>query len=233
MTRPSRTAALTAALAILIMAGFSGWANVAVIEALVPDGEVTAPADALLDARSRLWLATGAMVATCGLDVVAALGLWAFFRPAGPRLAAVAAGCRVLYVVPFGVAIAALGGSARAAGDADADAVRRGLETFHAIWGPSLAVFGIHLILVGWIAARASYVPRWLGPVVALGGAGYLVDGAAALTDHRTEFAVYTFGGEVVLMAWLLVYAVRRTASARASRAVDGHDEDPVVIPGG
>jgi len=68
------------------------------------------------------------------------------------------------------------------------------------------ANFGVHLLLLGFLAFRSGYVPRVLGALLALAGLGYLVDslGAFLSSGYSTEVAVFTGVGELVLMIWLL-----------------------------
>ncbi|WP_371688597.1 DUF4386 domain-containing protein [Micromonospora sp. KC207] len=77
------------------------------------------------------------------------------------------------------------------------------------MWSLGLILFGVHLLMIGWLAWRSDAVPTWVAVLVAIAGAGYLADSIGALVPAAYPFqvAAVTFVGEVVLMVWLLVFA--------------------------
>lgn len=140
------------------------------------------------------------------LDVVVALALVPVLTPGGRRLCIGAAALRIAYALVLGVAAGAL----LVTGDG---------EAFQRRWDAGLLLFGAHLALAGWAAIRARGIPTWIGALVALAGAGYLVDSAGALLapDVGLSIGAFTFVGEVVLLVWLLWRGFRpsRTAATR------------------
>jgi hypothetical protein len=80
-------------------------------------------------------------------------------------------------------------------------------------WTVMLTLFGLHLLIVAWLVVRWSYIPSWLGVLVAIAGLGYVVDGAGTvlLSGYRSGIASFTFVGEVLLMVWLLWRGRRMT----------------------
>ncbi|MBW4701776.1 DUF4386 family protein [Micromonospora sp. RL09-050-HVF-A] len=85
------------------------------------------------------------------------------------------------------------------------------LTDFQQVWDLGLLLFGVHLLLVGWLAWRSDTVPTWVAALVAVAGAGYLADSVGSLlsADQPVQVSGVTFVGEVVLMGWLLTYAAR------------------------
>lgn len=140
------------------------------------------------------------------LDVVVAIALWRVLRHGGAALARAAVVTRLVYAMALAVAAVAL-------------LVTADAGLFDAIWGHALALFGVHLVLVGIAALRGRRIPAWIGALVALAGAGYLVDWGVAFVVRDAPFAVssVTFIGEVALLVWLIWRGVRR---ARRSPAV-------------
>ena len=63
-----------------------------------------------------------------------------------------------------------------------------------------------------------------MGVLVAIAGAGYLIDSLGGLlyATYTFELASLTFVGEVVLMVWLLVFAARRPPNERTPRMITG-----------
>lgn len=73
-------------------------------------------------------------------------------------------------------------------------------------WNAALAIFGVHLLLLGYLVLKSGYVPRAIGVLVMIASAGYLMDSFGGLlsTDYNANVALFTFVGEVLLMGWLL-----------------------------
>jgi Domain of unknown function (DUF4386) len=61
--------------------------------------------------------------------------------------------------------------------------------------------------LVGYLIYRSGSSPKPLGVLVAVAGAGYLVDsfGALLFSDYALSVGAVTFVGEFLLMLWLLL----------------------------
>ena len=87
------------------------------------------------------------------------------------------------------------------------------LHSFRDGWSMSLSLFGIHLVLVGWLIARSTYVPKWIGIVLIVNGLGWFVGawGSYFLPDVDLDFVSVTYFGEVVFMLWLLIKGRRIT----------------------
>lgn len=146
---------------------------------------------------------TGAVVAGLGLLLMALLS--AFGAGVVTGLAMLAAWLRVVYAAAFVAAPANLFVAVRAATERRTEALLS-VETFQDGWDVALLVFGVHLALVGYLIVKATYIPTWIGLLVALAGAGYLVDGVGRLmiSGYDLSVAAVTFIGEVVLLIWLL-----------------------------
>ena len=90
------------------------------------------------------------------------------------------------------------------------------IEDFQDIWHVSLILFGLHLVLIGYLACKSGYVPRVLGVLLVLAGGGYLADSFSALLvpGYSVNVAAFTFIGEALFMLWLL--AKGRNVTLRA-----------------
>lgn len=206
-----RRPALIAGISLLLLAIAAGWANLGVVERLVTQGDVAGTVQDVLASRGVFRLAIGALFLSVVLDVVIAWAIAVFLTPASQRLARLAGWTRAVYAALFAFAIWQLVMVdrllSRSAGDGE---VVAGILRYDTIWKSSLALFGIHLVITGWVALRSGYVPRLIAFLVLLSGAGYLADGiGTALSTNPFEISKVTFGGEVALMFWLLWYGVR------------------------
>ena len=81
------------------------------------------------------------------------------------------------------------------------------IQDFQDIWKVSLIVFGLYLVLLGYLACRSGYVPRVLGVLLVIAGGGYLIDSIAGLlsTSYTASVSSFTFIGEALFMLWLLL----------------------------
>jgi hypothetical protein len=81
------------------------------------------------------------------------------------------------------------------------------LHSFRYDWSLSLLIFGIHLVLVGYLIYRSTYIPKILGIILVLDGLGWLVNSIApyALPNVNLEYLFVTFFGELIFMLWLLI----------------------------
>lgn len=92
-----------------------------------------------------------------------------------------------------------------------------------------LILFGIHLLLIGYLAHRAGYLPKVFGVLVLIAGLGYLVDGIGIVLrgDHTVGLGQFTFVGEVALIFWLLISGRRHDFRGRGD-PVSHRDLAPV-----
>ena len=149
-----------------------------------------------------------------------------------PGASALAAAFRIAYAAVFVGAIAMLAdarriaegaGGASGLGIEDRDtAVLSRLDGFDAAWNAGLVLFGMHLLVIGWLLLRRSGVfATIVGALVLLAGAGYLADSVLwVLVPDGLVVAQFTFIGEIVLIAWLVVGGIR---SIRADREDVAH----------
>ena len=72
-------------------------------------------------------------------------------------------------------------------------------------------MFGLHLVVLGWLVARSHYMPRWLGWLLMADGAAWVVNdvGFYVLPNASFGYLSVLFAGELVLMVWLLGWGWR------------------------
>jgi hypothetical protein len=81
------------------------------------------------------------------------------------------------------------------------------LASFRYDWSMSLVIFGIHLILLGYLIYRSGYIPKIIGILLVIDGLGWVIDSLQAYLypNARLGFLFITFFGELVFMLWLLI----------------------------
>ena len=214
------------------MAAVAVFANFMVLEELVTKGDATATAADIASSKGLFQAGVAGWFLIAALDILAAVALFHVVRPVSARLAAIGAWARTLYGVVLGAAtfqLAAipglLDGPTTRANSAE---VLQKTEAFTDIWHLGLILFGIHLMVVGYLALRSGYIPKFVGSVVAIAGFGYLIDAAvrAVVADPSFSLSAITGMGEFVLGVWLFARSRRialpgsahRTSDSRASR---------------
>ena len=81
------------------------------------------------------------------------------------------------------------------------------LDSFRYEWGIGLILFGIHLVLVGYLVYRSAYIPKLLGILLVIAGLSWMIFevGPFLLPDADLGFLLIPISGELIFMAWLLV----------------------------
>ena len=169
------------------------------------------------------------LIVVVALDVVVAWALYRVFSPVNASLSMLAAALRLVYAGVFMVAIGQLLGVVRLLSDDGyvalfgADQVQAqamlGVTAFNDIWYVGLFLFGLHLLLIGYLAYRSHYIPRLLGVLLVIAGLGYATDsmGAVLSLGSWTDISSFTFIGEFLLALWLLIRA-RQIAASTSER---------------
>jgi membrane-bound ClpP family serine protease len=82
-----------------------------------------------------------------------------------------------------------------------------GVDAFNDLWVVALGLFGIHLLIIGYLTYRSGYVPRLLGVLLAIAGLGYAIDSVGIVLSQSpwTSVASYTFVGEFLFALWLVI----------------------------
>jgi hypothetical protein len=85
------------------------------------------------------------------------------------------------------------------------------LQSFRYDWSISLIIFGIHLVLLGYLVCRSGYIHWIIGILLIIDGLGWVADSLQPYLYPKahTGFLFITFFGEVVFMLWLLIMGWR------------------------
>ena len=207
----SRPAAWVGGISLLLIAILAGAGNFAALTPLITVGDATKTAAAISGSESQFRFGVLCMLIAAVLDVVVAAALLRIFEPVDRMLAVSAAWFRVAYSAVFVVAITQL---ALVPGLlANPELSNNAIDAFNAIWRIGLILFAAHLLVIGYLAFRSGFVPRWLAALIGIAGIGYLIDGVGTIlvSGYVPVVSTVTFIGEVALIGWLLWTAARRT----------------------
>lgn len=200
-----RTAALIAGTALALMAALSGFGVFGAIAPLVTHGDADKTAAAIAGSELLFRSGIASLIVVVILDLIAASALFWVFTPVNSSVSAMATWFRVAYAAVFLVAILQLP-LALSALDQPEQALRS-IESFYTIWQIGLIIFGVDLVIYGYLAFRSAFMARIFGILLAVAGAGYLADGfgLVLVPGFTPTFGAFTFVGEVALLVWLLI----------------------------
>lgn len=91
---------------------------------------------------------------------------------------------------------------------------------FRSGWGLGLILFGLHLAVTGWLLARSSYLPRWMGWLLFADGLVWVADSLCVYVspDATIGWLKVCFVAEWIFMIWLLGWGWRMRAPDRPTR---------------
>jgi len=223
---PVRQAGVAAGVGLLLMTALAVFANFVVLQGVVTDGDAAATATDIMGSEGMFRLGTVSWLLIAVLDVVVAWALLAVFSPVSRSISMLAAWFRLAYAGVLVVAISQLAGIPRLLGGDEyaavftteqlqAEAMSR-VAAFTDLWSAGLLLFGIHLLIVGYLAYRSGYVPRLLGVLLAVAGLGYAFDSLAAVVspDFPIVVSSVTFFGEFCLACWLVFEGLRKPSQS-------------------
>lgn len=234
--RPIRNASVTAGVGLLLMAALAIFGNFVAVEGLVTRGNAARTATDIMASESLFRFGIASLFSVGALDVLVAWALYRVFRPVSNGISLLAAWFRIVYAGVFLVAISQLVGVLRLLGDEGYLAVFSAdqlhaqvllrVDAFSDIWDAGYILFGLHLLIVGYLAYRSGYVPRFLGVLLCIAGAGYAFDSFVAVLPASIpiEIAMFIFVGEFLLALWLVIRGRRLTVSESTTR------EDQITV---
>jgi hypothetical protein len=143
-------------------------------------------------------------------DVVLAALLYLLFRPGSQPLALVAGLFRFTWAVLAAVALVTNLAALRLADNPDAALLLLSLHDDVAAVG--FVAFGAHLAVLGYLGWRSRMLPRIIGVLLMVAGAGYVLNSLLVLGwETPTQFALLlpAFPAELSLCLWLLIKSPR------------------------
>ena len=224
-----RRAGLTAGAGLLLLTALSVFGYFIAVKGLVTPGDAAQTASSITESAGLFRLGIVSLYVVIVLDIVVGWALYRVFSPVNRSLSILAAVMRVAFSGVFMVAISQLVAVPRLLGNEPyLDALRpeelqtqalSAIQAFSDIWHAGLLLFGLHLLLIGYLAFRSGYVPRVLGVLLAIDGLSYVVDTFGTVLSHGTwtDTASFTWIGEFLLAPWLIIRS-RRLPTAGSTR---------------
>ena len=212
-----RQAALIAGFGILIMAIVTPFAEYLVYPKLVIPGNIEGTTQNI-SANMGLFVAgIFAYLITFILDLLVAWALYVLLIPVNRSISLLTAWFRLVYTAIGFFALSKLVTVFRILSAPDyltvvgSDQlhaqVQLLLSSFRYEWTMGLVLFGIHLLLLGYLVYRSDYIPRILGVLLTIAGLGWVIYCLKPYLYPETDlgFIMITFFGELIFMLWLLI----------------------------
>lgn len=209
-------AALISGLGLLIMVLTVPFAEFYIFPKLITKNPVLT-ANNIIDNRLLFTTSIFLHFITLICDVVVAWALYVFLKPVFKYLSLLTAWFRLIYAAMYLVALVNLikvlnlldiNKQSKLLDQTQFyDSITFYINSFHFEWSFGLIIFGIYLILLGYLVFKAEYVPKIFGILLVIAGFGYLINtlGLFLFPNINTEFLMITFFGELIFMIWLLI----------------------------
>jgi hypothetical protein len=224
-SRSIRSAGLTAGVALLLISVLAGFGYFVAVKGLVTPGDPAQTSKDITESEGLFRLGIASLYLVIPLDIIVAWALYRVFSPVNKSLSMLAATLRVAFAVVFMVAISQLVDVLRLL-DSDYLAalppeqlhaqVLLDINAFSDIWHAGLFLFGLHLLVIGYLAFKSGYIPKLIAVLVVIDGLSYAVDtfGTVLSPGPWTDTATFTFIGELLLGLWLVIRSRRLTGTA-------------------
>jgi len=151
------------------------------------------------------------------LDVIVAWSFYIFLKPLNQELALLTSWLRLTYAAILGIAIlnliyVLLLSNNVSVTDPLQENVTFYLEAFEMIWSVGLIVFGVHLLIVGWITFHSNSIPKIISILIVLAAIGYIgihlcktfLIEQNIITTIELIFNIPMIAGELGFGLWLL-----------------------------
>ena len=216
-----RRAALIAGISLLIMVIAAPFAEIYVYPKLVvPDNAAETVKNIIANKTLFISCMFGYLI-TFICDLLVSWALYVLLKPVNEDLSLLTAWFRLVYTVIALVALLNLITVLRLLNTSNNVTlfqpdqlnaqVMLSLSAFRNHFHFGLLFFSIHLVLLGYLVFKSTYIPRIMGVLLIISGLGYMMTTLKPFLfpNFNLDFAQYTFYGELIFMLWLLIMGWR------------------------
>lgn len=147
------------------------------------------------------------------LDMVISCTLFKYFEDDNRKVSLVSALLRIVYTLTLGSALYCLTRSLNPT-EVSNELIIHNFNSFQLIWTTGLIVFGVHLLLVGYLMKIHNRIPKILWTLTFIAGASYIVVHSLKVMLPASEIvptldmilALPMALGELGLAVWLIIY---------------------------
>jgi hypothetical protein len=202
---------------MIFLAGF--YANFAVLESLIDSSNPSITTSNFINNHSQFGNGLIGFLVMLFFDLVLVWSLFGITKSISKNASYIASFFRLLHALLFGFALFKLWEIYHLTFNTSNTTnlqitVSELLFDFDTLWTVGLLFFGVHLILLGYLAIKSTYIPKTIGLLLILAAIGYIIDGMAKLfmsnySDYKDIFEVIVIMpsviGEFSFTVWLLI----------------------------
>ncbi|KMN46864.1 DUF4386 domain-containing protein [Bacillus sp. LK2] len=156
-------------------------------------------------------------------DIVVAWALYFFLKPIHASLSLLTAWLRLMYTALLGIAIFNLTFALLLSKSTVANPeayIMLFLEAFEYIWSVGLIIFGLHLLMLGYVTFQSKRIPKTISVLLLIAAIGYIVINVmntmfsqydAIISFTKVLFQLPMIAGELGLSIWLLLKGGRKS----------------------
>jgi hypothetical protein len=195
--KSNRSIALLAGISLLLMALAAGFSFGYVHSGLVVPGNPEFTHQNLTESTTLFRAGILGWLLVFLLDILVAWALYVFFKPVNERLSLLAGWLRLAYTIFLGAAIGNLVIALNSLSTQLPDELMLFLTSFESLWSVGLIVFGLHLLLLGYLALKMERLHWIFGILLIIGGIGYSL-------IHAAKFMLPEFGGQIAAVEMVM-----------------------------
>ena len=211
-----RKAALISGWGLLIMTLFTLFPYYFVFPELILSDDAPATITAIRAHELLFRIAICCYLVVIVLDILVAWSLYIFMAPINRSLSSLTAWFRLVYATIFGLALSNYFSALQRLKSEDLPniwqtdqlqaEVMLSIKAFDDVWAIGFIFFGLHLFLLGYLALKSGYIPKFFGILLTLAGLSYLIDYFSRFLFPEAYLPVGTYlgWGEPIFMFWLL-----------------------------
>jgi len=225
-----RKIALVAGISSLILAAAAMVAEFYARQQLIVPHDATATAQRVIAGQASFRIGVFGFAIALICDLVISWAMYVFMKQANKQLSLLTAWFRLVYTVIFALAVVELVNGFQVLTDGNLSAVMEqdqvnafAMQHFQAFdngWTIGFLFFGIHLVLLGYLAVKSGLVPRIIGVLLFIAGVAYFSSNLAKLLlpNYEEYAAIFTsivaipsIIGELSLAIWLVAKGGKET----------------------
>ena len=230
LSKIQRQASVVTGISIVTMTLAAVVANDITIRNLIVQNNASETLVNILHSKTSFNLGVFSWLIVLASDLFAAWGLYLFFKPVSKNLSLIAAWARLTYVAMLAVSILnliyvhliiyQLDPSFVDPTGQTGKSIMFYLNAFDTMWSAGLIIFGIHILLIGYLALKSTQVPKIIGILLIIAFFGYTMPKISNLLFPeykdimRIAEAIFLIPmlSEVALGIWLLIIGLRNKA---------------------
>lgn len=207
---------------MIFITGF--YANFAVLESHLDSSNTSITTTNFINNHAQFGSGLFGFVLMLAFDIVLVWSLFSFTKSISKNLSYIASFFRLIHALFFGVALFKLVQIYQLTNITSSslelqDKVKALLLDFDTLWTVGLLFFGVHLIVLGYLVIKSTYIPKTFGVLLLLAALGYILNGMAKLfmsnySDYKAIFEIIVIMpsviGEFSFTIWLLIKGFRK-----------------------